>query len=191
MDYSNKGKELTRKVYYSRMRILSNHPFFGMLILDVKFRLDSEEKTFSTDGTSISFNPTFLDKLKEEELDICLLHSIMHIVLKHPFRENNFANKELYNLACDIVVNSNLLYSIGGLSNKKELIVQGQILPHRTPIGDEGYKHSTLEVYNMLMEGRVEKPKFDEIPLVQFISNKTGKIYLNIIKMVIGRIFLY
>ena len=86
MDYSNKGKELTRKVYYSRMRILSNHPFFGMLILDVKFRLDSEEKTFSTDGTTISFNPIFLEKLNEEELDICLLHSIMHIVLKHPFR---------------------------------------------------------------------------------------------------------
>ena len=178
MDYSNKGKELTRKVYYSRMRILSNHPFFGMLILDVKFRLDSEEKTFSTDGTSISFNPTFLDKLKEEELDICLLHSIMHIVLKHPFRDANYANKELYNLACDIVVNSNILYSIGGLSSKKELIVQGQILPHKTPNGEEGFKFSTQEVYNMLMKGKVEKPKFDEIPLVRFISNKSGKIYL-------------
>ena len=73
MDYSNKGKELTKKVYYSRMRILSNHPFFGMLILDVKFRLDSEEKSFSTDGTTIYFNPTFLEKLKEEELDISFL----------------------------------------------------------------------------------------------------------------------
>jgi len=178
MAYSNKQIELTKKVYYSRMRILSNHPFFGMLMLDIKFSLKEEENSFSTDGTTIYFNPKYLDSLNEEELDICILHSIMHIVLKHPFRENNFANKELYNLACDIVVNSNLLYSIGGLSNKKELIVQGQILPHRTPIGDEGYKHSTLEVYNMLMEGRVEKPKFDEIPLVQFISNKTGKIYL-------------
>ena len=178
MDYSNKGKELTRKVYYSRMRILSNHPFFGMLILDVKFRLDSEEKTFSTDGTTISFNPIFLEKLNEEELDICLLHSIMHIVLKHPFRESNYANKELYNLACDIVVNSNILYSIGGLSSKKELIVQGQILPHKTPNGEEGFKYSTQEVYNMLMKGKVEKPKFDELPLVEFISNKSGKIYL-------------
>lgn len=178
MDYSNKQKELTKKVYYSRMRILSNHPFFGMLVLDIKFKLDTEEKTFSTNGTNIIFNPNFLDALKEEELDICLLHSIMHIVLKHPFRENNFANKELYNLACDIVVNSNILYSLGGLSTKKELIVQGQILPHKTPLGDEGYKYSTFEVYQMLMQGRVEKPKFDEVPLVQFLSNRTGKLYL-------------
>ena len=126
MDYSNKGKELTKKVYYSRMRILSNHPFFGMLILDVKFKLDTEEKTFSTDGTTIFFNPLFLEKITEEELDICLLHSIMHIVLKHPFREMNYANKELYNLACDIVVNSNILYSIGGLSTKKELYSYAQ-----------------------------------------------------------------
>lgn len=178
MDYSNKGKELTRKIYYSRMRILSNHPFFGMLILDVKFKLDTEEKSFSTDGTNIIFNPMFLDKLSEEELDICLLHSIMHIVLKHPFRESNYANKELYNLACDIVVNSNILYSIGGLSSKNELIVQGQILPHKTPNGQEGFKYSTQEVYSMLMEGKVEKPKFDEVPIVEYISKTSGKIYL-------------
>ena len=96
MDYSNKQVELTRKVYYSRMRILSNHPFFGMLVLDMKFRFTNEEKSFSTDGTSISFNPKFLDMLKEEEVDICILHSIMHIVLKHPFREKEYENKEKY-----------------------------------------------------------------------------------------------
>lgn len=177
MDYSNKQVELTRKVYYSRMRILSNHPFFGMLVLDMKFRFTNEEKSFSTDGTSISFNPKFLDMLKEEEVDICILHSIMHIVLKHPFREKEYENKELYNLACDIVVNSNILYSLGGFSNK-ELVVLGQTLPHKVPSGEEGYKYSTKEVYNLLLHGRVEKPKLKETPIITFRSTKSGTIYL-------------
>lgn len=183
MGYSNKQVELTRKVYYSRMRVLSNHPFFGMLVLDLKFRFDSEEKTFSTDGTNIYFNPNYLDLLKEEELDICILHCIMHIVLKHPFREVEYENKELYNLACDIVVNSNILYSISGVSNKKELVVLGKILPHKTPTGEEGYKYSTKEVYWMLLNGRAEKPKHNEQPLVQFVSSKRGKVYLRMFSL--------
>lgn len=183
MDYSNKQIELTRKVYYSRMRILSNHPFFGMLVLDMKFRFDSEEKSFSTDGTNICFNPNYLDLLKEDELDICLLHCIMHVVLKHPFREKEYENKELYNLACDIVVNSNILYSISGVSNKKELVVLGKVLPHKTPNGEEGYKYSTQEVYWMLLNGRAEKPKHKEQPLVQYVTSRKGKVYLRMFSL--------
>lgn len=183
MAYSNKQVELTRKVYYSRMRILSNHPFFGMLVLDMKFRFDTEEKSFSTDGTNISFNPNYLEMLKDEEVDICILHCIMHIVLKHPFREKEYENKELYNLACDIVVNSNILYSISGVSNQKELVVLGKKLPHTTPTGEEGYKYSTKEVYWMLLHGRAEKPKLQEIPLVQFVSSRKGSVYLRMFSL--------
>ena len=69
-----------------------------------------------------------------------MMHEIMHVVLQHCIRGNKYKDEpERYNIACDIVVNSNILYSIGGLSSKKELIIQGQILPHKTPNGEEGF----------------------------------------------------
>ena len=47
MDYSNKINQLTKKIYYSRLRMLTNHPFFGVFALDMKYTLDSKEKTFA------------------------------------------------------------------------------------------------------------------------------------------------
>lgn len=177
MDYSKKVNELTRKIYYSRLRMLTNHPFFGVLALDMKYSLDSKIESFTTDGTTITFNPNFLDRLgSEEEVDICILHSIMHTILKHPFKEKDYKNKRIYNLACDIVVNSNILYS-ADLIGKKELVVLGQILPHKVPNGKEGYEFTTKEVYEMLMSNVVEAPKHSDKPLISYRVDFDGTLY--------------
>ena len=175
MESSKRIKDLTKTIYDSRLRMLTNHPFFGMLALNMKYSLDTKIRSFTTDGTYITFNPNFLEQLNSEEVDICVLHCIMHTILKHPFKENEFPNKEIYNLACDIVVNSNILYSLE-LIDKKELLVLGQILPHKVN-NKEGYLYTTGEVYDYLIKNLENKPNYSSKPIMSIETNYEGSLY--------------
>ena len=106
----SKKKEYSTRILLSRFRILNNHGFFGILLLNVAFGLDENCETAYTDGYAIRFSPKFLDDLNNNELDFVMMHEIMHIALKHCFR-GRVAHPELFNIACDIVVNSNILFS--------------------------------------------------------------------------------
>ena len=156
MEYSKENiKILTKKIYQSRLRLLSNHPFFGVLVLDLLFSLDDKIKTFSTDGKTIYFNPNYLSRLSEYELDFCLLHEIMHIILKHPFKKNNYSDKNVYHLACDIVVNSNIINALS--SSFSKITIQGHVIPHLSPDGREGYLCSVQEIYDLLLKTSKKK----------------------------------
>lgn len=182
MDYSSKVNEYKKKIYYSRLRMLTNHPFFGLFALDMKYSINEKEKTFSTNGYAITFNPNFLEMLSEEEVDICILHCILHTILKHPFKEKKYENKAMYNLACDIVVNSNILFSIDKIG-QKELKILGQKLPHLAPDGKEGYLYSSDDIYYMLLKSRTKKPKFSKTPVLSVKTGYDGLIY--------GKLFSY
>lgn len=171
----NKIKLLTKKIYDSRLRMITNHPFFGMLSLNLKYSLNTKIDTFSTNGKTISFNPDFLDLLDSEEVDFCILHCLMHIALKHPFKAKKYENKELYNLACDIVVNSNILYSLD-LINQKEIIIQGIKMPHLTLDNKEGYLFSADEIYNNFLK-HLAVEDADLKPIIRFNSNYKGTLY--------------
>ena len=56
------------------------------------------------------FSPDFLENLSEEELDYILMHEILHVVLQHCLRQCE-RDTDLFSIACDIVVNSNILLS--------------------------------------------------------------------------------
>lgn len=149
MDLSNeKINELSKRLLLSRMRILTKYGFYGVLLMHMKFGLDAPCETACTDGEKIMFNPTFLDELTDSEVDFVLMHEILHAALRHCFRCAN-RDPELFNIACDIVVNSNILYSndmdLNSISIKKYGISM-----HTVPDGDEGYKYTAEEVYKML-----------------------------------------
>ena len=99
---------MSKRILLSRMRLLCTHGFFGLLLMHMRFSLDEEVETACTDGERISFGPAFLDSLSDSELDFILMHEIMHVVLQHCLRYENY-DAELFNIACDIVVNSNIL----------------------------------------------------------------------------------
>ena len=65
-----KKKEFARRILMSRMRILINHGFYGLLLMHMDFALDEEVKTAATDARKIYFAPSFLDELTDEELDL-------------------------------------------------------------------------------------------------------------------------
>ncbi len=141
----------------SRMRLLVKHSFYGMLLMHLKYSLDLECQTAYTDGEKIAFNPSFMDELSDSELDFVMMHEIMHVALLHCFRGTDF-DKELFNVACDIVVNSNILLS-NNMDRKSITLNKFGESMHLTPDGSEGHLYTAEEVYKMLERSAVLKSK--------------------------------
>ena len=141
-------QEFMRRLLFSRMRILNDHPFFGLLLMHIRYAIDEEAPTAYTDGERIAFGPDFLRSLSDSELDFVMMHEIMHVVLKHCWRGEDIDNQELFNIACDIVVNSNILLENNFEVESIALRGHGPSM-HLTPDGREGHEFTAEEVYEM------------------------------------------
>lgn len=93
-----------KKIQESRGRLLSTMPFFGLLLMYLKFVAVPGMKKISTNGKCIYFSPDFLEKLYEKEIDYILCHQIMHIVCGHIWRDRDLSGDD-YHFACDIFLN--------------------------------------------------------------------------------------
>lgn len=134
----------------SRMRILVNHGFYGLLLMHMIFSLDEDCPTAYTDGERIAFSPKFIDQLSDSELDFVMMHEILHVVLQHCLRGSKHDDHVRSNIAADIVVNSNILLENNmNLSSISLRIWHGSAL-HLAPDGNEGYLYTMEEVYEML-----------------------------------------
>lgn len=150
----------SRRILMSRMRILTTHGFYGVLLMHIKFILSDaiEIAAFGVQNNeySIHLNPKILETVTDKELDFLLMHEILHIALQHDTRGKDFI-PEQFNLACDIVVNSNILRSCNGDECAISLSVNGGVAEHLAPNGNEGYLYTAEEVYEMLTMTR-QKP---------------------------------
>lgn len=146
----NALQKYNKRLLLSRMRILMNNGFYGLLLMHMIFAVDEKCETAATDGYRIYFGPKFMDDLSDSELDFILMHEIMHVVLSHCTRRGE-RDGEIYNVACDIVVNSNILYSNNFNNGSITLRKYGEAM-HIAPNGDEGYKYTAEEVYEMLIK---------------------------------------
>lgn len=145
----NKKKEYMQRLLLARIRILNRHSFYGLLLINTKFGLDLNCNTAYTDGNRICFSPKFMDELNDNELEFVLMHEILHIVLRHCKRSKDL-NNFIFNIACDIVVNSNILKSNDMDINSITLKSDGEAM-HIAPNGKEGYLYTAEEVYEMLI----------------------------------------
>lgn len=151
MDLSNEKKnEYIKRLLMSRMRILCNHGFYGLLLMHMIYALDENCETAATDGRRIFFAPKFLDELSDTELDFIMMHEILHVVLQHCLRQGE-RDDELFNIACDIVVNSNILFSNNMDFESIMLKKYGESM-HVAPNGKEGYEYTAEQVYEMLSQ---------------------------------------
>jgi len=145
-----KTKEYMKRLILSRTRLLCNHGFYGVLLMHMKFGLEETISTAGTDGVTTYFSPVFLETLSDRELDFVLMHEVLHVVLQHCSRYEN-RHRLIFNLACDIVVNSNILYSNGMDLSSITLEQHGESM-HLAPNGKEGYLYTAEEVYEMLIK---------------------------------------
>lgn len=144
----SKIKGCIKRLLLSRMRILYNHGFYGLLLMHMIYAVSEEIETACTDGVRITFGIDFLDSLSDSELDFVMMHEILHVVLQHCFR-GNVEDPEAYNIAADIVVNSNIMLENGMKASSITLSKYGTSM-HVAPDGKEGHEYTAEQVYVML-----------------------------------------
>lgn len=141
-------KKYQRRLLLSRMRILCNHGFYGLLLMHMVYSVDEKIPTACTDGMRIIFGTNFLENLSDDELDFVMMHEILHVVLQHCTRGTEL-DVERFNIACDIVVNSNILLENNMQNSSITLKKYGESM-HLAPNGKEGYTYTAEQVYQML-----------------------------------------
>ena len=146
-----------KRLLLSRMRILCNHGFFGLLLMHMIYSIDEEVETACTDGVRITFGTDFLEQLSDTELDFVMMHELMHVVLQHCLRGDD-KDAENFNIACDIVVNSNILLENNMNASSITLSNYGESM-HTAPDGKEGYEYTAEQVYAMLPQNTNKQPK--------------------------------
>ena len=106
---------LSNKILSARSRIIKKNGFFGTLLLSLKMAFTDEISTAATDGKYIYFNEDFMKDLTSSEIEFIILHETMHVALNHMERSKG-KNNEIYNIAADIVINSNIARMYGSVN---------------------------------------------------------------------------
>ena len=145
-----KARAYSRRLLLARSRLLVENGFYGLLLMHMIYSLDESTDTAYTDGDRIAFSPAFMDELSDSELEFVLMHEILHVALRHCARVGE-RDPFLFNIACDIVVNSNILQSNDGRKETITLKKYGESM-HLTPSGEEGAKFTAEEVYEQLLK---------------------------------------
>lgn len=88
-----------------RINFLFNHPFLSVLALSINTNYTQNKfSAFQTNGMNISIDLEKLCKYSDDEITYLYAHTLLHIVLKHPYRQKT-REKKLWNQACDLVIN--------------------------------------------------------------------------------------
>ncbi len=90
-----------------------NELYFSMRFLDIAlsgldYRMNLNTVTVGTDGISILFNPTYLQRVYRDdlvELNRVYLHIILHCMFRHELNREG-RDEDLWTVACDIAVES-------------------------------------------------------------------------------------
>lgn len=120
------------------LRLRMRSPFFATLALFARLRLSHEIESAATDGRTVFVNPDHFELLDAPEQDRLILHCVLHAALLHVTRRSE-RDPEIWNTACDIVVNG----IIAG--------IEGMSLPTNA-LRDHRLEHlSVEEVYELLL----------------------------------------
>lgn len=150
-------KNYTLRMMQSRMRVICNNGFLGVLLTHMRMMIDEHLPTAATDGKFIYFGKEFLENLTDREMDFVMMHEIMHVVLRHLERTGE-RDHFLFNIASDIVINSSILENAGGDERAISLGKYG-VAMHLAPDGKEGVKYTAEEVYEQLKKEQKKQQK--------------------------------
>lgn len=95
----------SQKMVKARANLVMGHPFFGTLALRLKIVEDPNIETAACDGTSIRYNPKFVDKMPLSKVQGMIAHEVMHPAFLHHTRRGA-RNVKKWNQACDYSINT-------------------------------------------------------------------------------------
>lgn len=161
--------KITMRLQNVRQGLVQKAPFYAVLLFGLRFSLDDMVEKVYTDGERIAFNPDFLNEISDRELEFIMLHEVSHVALGHPFRAVTDYDIELFDEACDIVVNSNIYHYMG--DDESFITIKGLgVMPHKNYYGEEGYKFTVEQVYNHLFAIKGKKKKDEDADFSDFNS---------------------
>ena len=150
--------KITRRLQSVRQGLVQKAPFYAVLLFGLRFSLDDMVDRVYTDGERIAFNPEFLKEISDKELEFIMMHEVSHVAMGHPFRCVRDYDVEIFDEACDIVVNSNIYHYVG--DDESFIAINGLgVMPHKTYDGKEGYNFTVEQVYEHLFKIKGKKKK--------------------------------
>lgn len=93
-----------RKMTQARTDLVLDQPFFGALSVRLKLIEDPSCPTLWTNGESIGYNPSHINKLSVDEVMAEVCHEVLHCANGHPWRRDTREHKR-WNYACDYAIN--------------------------------------------------------------------------------------
>ena len=87
---------------------MASSPMLSLLLMYVRFVAVPGMDRISTNGRCIFFDPSYLNRLRDEELDFVLSRQILHILCKDINRPQSYAFSN-YHYACDLRINAMLM----------------------------------------------------------------------------------
>lgn len=138
---------IIKRISKIRTDLLYEYPFYGKILMNVRFSV-APCGTAATNGKFIIFDPEFVGRIGEEELTFVLLHELYHNVFHHPVRMRLFEDRNRFNIAADMVINSIILQEVPSFPSN--MTVDGEPVMHMTPSGEEGAAFTVEQLYDML-----------------------------------------
>lgn len=90
-------------------RLIVREPFWGIVALGLNKRFTDSCPTLGVRkagiGVELLVNPKFWESLSDSEQLAVILHELHHIALMHLFMQNDFPDKQRFNIAADCEVN--------------------------------------------------------------------------------------
>lgn len=110
-DSKKSDVQIEDRLIKARIKLLISQPFFGNLATRLVLREATKWcPTAATDGRYFYYNRNFVDALTDGELVFLMGHEVEHCVYDHmsPARRGS-RNPRLWNIACDYVINYDLV----------------------------------------------------------------------------------
>jgi len=76
------------KITKARASLILTAPFFASLALKMKLVEDPSCDTMWVDGTSMGYNPAFIEPLPLEQVKGLICHEVMHVACHHNLRRS-------------------------------------------------------------------------------------------------------
>ena len=97
--------DLLKNLEKIRVQFLFDHPFLSVLALSLPMKMrKNPHEVFETDGTAIFVDPVMAETVPEPQLKYIYAHTLLHILLKHPFRMGG-RDAKTWNRSSDVVIN--------------------------------------------------------------------------------------
>ncbi|MBA3026750.1 MAG: hypothetical protein FP820_10160 [Sulfurimonas sp.] len=102
---ANISSDFLTKLEKIRVQFLFDHPFLSVLALSLPMEFgNNTHEAFETNGTHIFVDVGLSEHIPEQELKYIYAHTLLHILLKHPFRMSK-RDHGTWNRSSDIVIN--------------------------------------------------------------------------------------